>query len=55
MENRDLRTLRVEISSRRAQLLDQLRIVTGKKKTETVIEALRQFFDLWSRSDRRGP
>jgi hypothetical protein len=43
MKEGELRTLRVDISSRRAQLLDQLRIVTGKKKRQIVEEALEMF------------
>jgi hypothetical protein len=55
MKDGETRTLRVDIPSNLANLLDQCKVLTGKKKTEAVIEALRQYFDHRLRSTGKDP
>ncbi len=50
-EIRETRTLRVEISPRMANLLDQIKMLEGKAKKEVVEEALESYL---VSSDHRG-
>ena len=50
MKEDKTRTLRVDIPSDLANLLDQVKIISGKSKRDTVIQALRLLFD----SDPKG-
>ena len=45
MKDGETRTLRVDIPSDLANLLDQVKIISGKSKRDTVIQALRLLFD----------
>jgi len=50
MKEGETRTLRVDIPSDLANLLDQVKIISGKSKRDTVVQALRLLFD----SDPKG-